>query len=101
MRKSEYPLLAAHIKDAKELAQKTADVSDDGGPCNLDTLTLWIPRLRTDWLEALGIRCYRLGSAVAISATFGMGNKQTRGVEAMADHLGKCGYNASIWYQLD
>lgn len=101
MKRVEVGLLASKITTARRLGQESADAVEDGGTCNCDTLILSIPRIRIDWFEPYGIRAYRLGSHVAISAHFGMANKQQRGVEAMAAHLREQGYPASVWYQMD
>ncbi len=101
MKKTDVGLLASKIATAKRIGQEAADAVDDGGTCNCDTLVLSIPRLRADWFDAYGIRVYRLGSYLAVSAHFGMANKQQRGVEAMASYLQSFGYPASVWYQMD
>lgn len=101
MRKPEAQKFAADLAEARRAGQKAADTIDDGGTCNMDTLTLYAPGARLTTLKAVGVSCYRLGKSIAISGSFGMGDKNTRGVEAMREYLNARGWKTSIWYQMD
>lgn len=101
MKKPQLIELAAHIGDAMRIASVAVEGMDDAGTCNMDTLVLDIPGTQLKSMEALGVKCYRLRSYIAISASFGQAQRNTRGVEAMAEHLKGLGYKAGIWYQAD
>ena len=43
MKKEQLKELAQHVKEAIAEGQKAADTVDDGGTCNMDTPTIYLP----------------------------------------------------------
>lgn len=103
MKKSDLTNLAGDIAEAHRRALLAIADIDDSGTCNLDTLTLKLPRVRLKTLEDMGIDCYDLGGRIGIGGGMGFGqaNRRTCGVRVMMDYLNSLGYNAGIHYQID
>lgn len=101
MKKEQLKELVQHVKEAIAEGQKAADTVDDGGTCNMDTLTIYLPRTRMASMEELGISRYKLRDSFAISCSFGQADKNTKGVRAAADYLKTKGWDAGVWYQMD
>lgn len=101
MKKDALKELAIHVREAIDIGKAAADTVDDGGTCNMDTLTIYLPGARMSTMEELGISRYKLRDSFAISCSFGQANKNTKGVEAARDYLKDKGFDASVWYQMD
>lgn len=101
MKKEALKELAIHVREAIAIGQAAADTVEDGGTCNMDTLTIYLPGTRMSSMQDLGISRYKLRDSFAISCSFGQADKNTKGVRAAADHLKSKGYDAGVWYQID
>jgi len=101
MNKEQLKHLAQDVREARKLGQAAADQVDDGGTCNMDTVTLYLPGTRITSVTAAGIDAYKLTAYIALRCSFGQANKNTAGVRAVADYLKSKGHPASVWYQMD
>ena len=101
MKKKDLPSLVEAIREAMLLAEKVAKETPDQGSCNLDRVMLHLtPRWKAP-LEAEGIKTFELGNALALSASWGMANSNTKACQAAAKHLTDKGFSAYVWYQID
>ncbi|WP_227558969.1 hypothetical protein [Acinetobacter calcoaceticus] len=100
-----YSDLSNHIKQAKEEGKVAADKVEDKGTCNLDKVVLCgLDRVREATLKKAGIDCYKhwsFAGAFVLSGSFGMGDKNTVGVRAMANHLKSIGVDCYVHSQMD
>lgn len=100
-----YQELAQKIQEARIIGKKAADAVEDKGTCNLDKVVIYgLPKVRETSLNNAGINCYKHWShtgAFVLSGSFGMGDKNTVGVEAMSAHLKSLGVDCYIHWQMD
>lgn len=101
MKKEDIKALAQHVTEAIAAGQAAADAVDDGGTCNMDTVTIYLPGTRMAYMKELGVSRYKLRDSFAISCSFGQADKNTKGVQAASAYLKGKGYDASVWYQMD
>ena len=104
-----YLVLACQLKSAVNLA-RLVDLDDDGGTCNFDGMTLYLPRWNQAQIKqaaaaagvgawkrhGFGAGCYVFGTPVQRQA-----NARTRQAEAMRDHMKQQGYQTGMYYQMD
>ena len=112
--KGKYAKLRDDIRKALILGEiaEAADYAKggDGGTCNFDSATLYLPR----WKQALveqaakeaGTRCWKWtgwggGRYVISPHTRCQGSPRTANAEAMCDHFNAVGYTGSVYYQMD
>lgn len=100
-----YIELAKHIDQAYEIGKLAADKVNDGGTCNLDKVVICgLSRVRESTLNNAGINCYKHWSfrgAFILSGSYGQGDKNTVGIQAMADHLKIVGVDCYVHSQMD
>ena len=84
--------------------------TDDGGTCNFDSPTLYLPRWNRKKVEAAaktaGVGCFMWSSFSKRCYVFsvpgvGQGYTRTNAAEAMKDFLKSRGYEAGMYYQMD
>ena len=83
----------------------------DGGTCNFDSPTLYLPRWKKKLVEQAakeaGTRCWKLsgdwwkGCYIICPHTHSQGYPRTKNAEAMNDHFNAVGYTGSVYYQMD
>ena len=113
--KGKYAKLRDDIRKALILGEiaEAADYAKggDGGTCNFDSATLYLPR----WKQALveqaakeaGAHCWKLGYGfwkgffLISPNTHSQGYPRTKNAEAMHDHFKSLGYTASVYYMMD
>lgn len=100
-----YTELANHIDQAKQVGKLAADKVNDDGTCNLDKVVICgLSRVRESTLKNAGINCYKhwsFAGAFVLSGSYGQGNKNTTGIQAMADHLKSVGVDCYVHSQMD
>lgn len=104
-----YAKLAKDLKAALDYgASKMGE--DDGGTCNFDSPTLYLPRWNKDKIKeaakAAGLGCFEWKPYGRTFWTFsvpcaGQGYTRTNAAEAMSAYLGDIGYDAGMYYQAD
>lgn len=104
-----YAKLAADLKAAYEYGKEHMG-TDDGGTCNFDSPTLYLPRWNKEKVKAAvkaaGLRCFEWKPYGRTFWTFsvpcaGQGYTRTNAAEAMSTYLGDLGYDAGMYYQAD
>lgn len=102
---NKYLVLATQINEARVKGKAAADKVEDGGTCNLDKVVLCgLSRVREATLKNAGIDCYKHWSfrgAFVLSGSYGQANKNTIGIQAMADHLKSVGVDCYVHSQMD
>lgn len=95
------------LADARAMAAKVAiENPEDWGTCNLDSVSICLPRFRKSAAEKLGLwTAPWLGAGwftIRIPAeNWGMANRRTRAVETARDVLRSRGYAAYVRYVID
>ena len=107
--KGRYKKLAEDLKEAKAYGMDHAG-DDDGGTCNFDSATLYLPRWNKEKVE-IAAKTAGVGCSVWTSFTkccfifsipgVGQGFRRTKAAEAMHDFLEERGYDAGMYYQMD
>ena len=107
--KGRYKKLAEDLKEAKAYGLDHAG-DDDGGTCNFDSATLYLPRWNKEKVE-IAAKTAGVGCSVWTSFTkccfifsipgVGQGFRRTKAAEAMHDFLEERGYDAGMYYQMD
>ena len=104
-----YKKLAEDLKEALAYGLEHAG-TDDGGTCNFDSPTLYLPRWNRKKVEAAaktaGVGCFMWSSFSKSCYVFsvpgvGQGYTRTNAAEAMKDFLKDRGYEAGMYYQMD
>ena len=104
-----YKKLAEDLKEALAYGLEHAG-TDDGGTCNFDSPTLYLPRWNRKKVEAAaktaGVGCCMWSSFSKSCYVFsvpgvGQGYTRTNAAEAMKDFLKDRGYEAGMYYQMD
>ena len=104
-----YAKLAKDLKAALDYGASKMG-ADDGGTCNFDSPTLYLPRWNKDKIKeaakAAGLRCSEWKPYGRTFWTFsvpcaGQGYTRTNAAEAMSAYLGDIGYDAGMYYQAD
>lgn len=106
-----YAKLATDLKAAYEYG-KAHMGTDDGGTCNFDSPTLYLPRWNKEKVKAAvkaaGLNSFEWkpfkghGSFLVVSVPCaGQGYTRTNAAEAMSKRLGELGYDAGMYYQAD
>lgn len=104
-----YAKLAKDLKAALDYGASKMG-ADDGGTCNFDSPTLYLPRWNKDKIKeaakAAGLRCSEWKPYGRTFWTFsvpcaGQGCTRTNAAEAMSAYLGDIGYDAGMYYQTD
>lgn len=102
---NKYLVLATQINEARAVGRTAADKVNDDGTCNLDKVVICgLSRVRESTLKNAGINCYKHWSFVGafiLSGSYGQGNKNTAGIQAMADHLKSVGVDCYVHSQMD
>lgn len=98
------------IKEANEAA-KSASQTDDGGTCNMDSVTIDFKGWReTDITKLQNMSGIRIGEKLSghwrnsrwiDTEAHGQGNNRTRMVEAAVNKLKEFNIPASVYYQMD
>ena len=105
MSDKKYSLLSKQISEARIIGKLAADKVEDGGTCNLDKVVICgLNRVRESSLSEAGIDCYKhwsFAGAFVLSGSYGQGNKNTVGIQAMADHLKSLGVDCYVHSQMD
>lgn len=105
MERSKYKLLSGLISEAKVKGNEAARKVDDGGTANLDKVVIFgLKGVREKTLKAANIDCYKHWSdagSFILSGSFGQGDKNTVGVEAVKDHLKSNGVDCYIHSRMD
>lgn len=103
-----YEQLTKDLEIAKKEAIVFATMTDDGGTCNFDSLMLSLPRKQHakvfEAVEKAGLRAWHSNfwKAFIISTpVFSQANRRTAQAEIMRDIMKDCGYDASVYYQMD
>ena len=104
-----YAKLAKDLKDAYKYG-KSKMGTDDGGTCNLDSPTLYLPgwdkeKVKTA-AKSAGLGCSEwkpFGRTFWVFSVpcAGQGYTRTKAAEAMSSYLGDVGYDAGMYYQVD
>ena len=106
-----YAKLAADLKAAYEYG-KAHMGTDDGGTCNFDSPTLYLPRWNKEKVKsavkAAGLNSFewtpfgrnRAFLVVSVPCA-GQGYTRTNAAEAMSKRLGELGYDSGMYYQAD
>lgn len=106
-----YAKLAADLKAACEYG-KAHMGTDDGGTCNFDSPTLYLPRWNKEKVKAAvkaaGLNSFewtpfgrnRAFLVVSVPCA-GQGYTRTNAAEAMSKRLGELGYDSGMYYQAD
>lgn len=104
-----YLRLVDDLKAAAEAADPFKDY-DDGGTSNMDAMMLSLPRYEEIKIKAAAKRAGLIASAGRcmkqkiyhiLPPHGGQGYRRTKQAEAMAEVMRACGYEASVWYQMD
>ena len=104
-----YAKLAKDLKAALDYGASKRG-ADDGGTCNFDSPTLYLPRWNKEKIKeaakAAGLRCFEWKPYGRTFWTFsvpcaGQGYTRTNAAEAMSAYLGDIGYDAGMYYQTD
>lgn len=104
-----YKKLAEDLKEALAYGLERAG-TDDGGTCNFDSPTLYLPHWNRKKVEAAantaGVGCFMWSSFSKRCYVFsvpgvGQGYTRTNAAEAMKDFLKYRGYDAGMYYQMD
>lgn len=104
-----YAKLAKDLKAALDYGSSKMG-TDDGGTCNFDSPTLYLPRWNKDKIKeaakAAGLRCFEWKPYGRTFWTFsvpcaGQGYTRTNAAEAMSAYLRDVGYDAGMYYQTD
>lgn len=104
-----YQKLAEDLKAALEYGLEHAG-EDDGGTCNFDSPTLYLPRWKKQMVQtaakAVGLGCSiwkAFSKSVYVFSVPGVGQGYTRtyAAEAMSKFLGELGYDSGMYYQMD
>lgn len=102
---NKYDDLSKKIMEARKVGQAAADKVQDGGTCNLDKVVIYrLPRVRESTLNNAGINCYKhwsFSGSFVLSGCYGQGDKNTVGIQAMADHLKSLGVDCYVHSQMD
>lgn len=105
-----YLKLSEDLRKAAEVGGSVARATDDGGTCNFDAATLYLPGWIGSKVEqaakAAGVGCSEWTLWGSRSFVFslrgaGQGNANTAGAEAMSKALADMGYDAGMYYQMD
>jgi hypothetical protein len=100
-----YEELREKINDARNIGQLAANKVDDGGTCNSDRVVICgLRRVRELTLNNAGINCYKhwsFAGSFVLSGSFGQGDKNTVGIQAMADHLKSLGVDCYVHSKMD
>lgn len=110
MNKNKLEQLRNDLKEARKLALEGISEIKDSGSCNNDSVILYLPRFREEKFHELmnevglcgykttwiGSICYRITPVGC-----GMANKRMKSMIIMVEHLKKCGWDASCFYQMD
>lgn len=106
-----YLKLANDLKAAYEYG-KAHMGTDDGGTCNFDSPTLYLPRWNKEQVKAAvkaaGLNSFewkpfgRQRTFLVVSVPCaGQGYTRTNAAEAMSKRLGELGYDSGMYYQMD
>ena len=110
------PLSGKYLKLAQDLllasrkATEIANIIEDGGSCNFDSCTLYLPGWNSKKVKqaanAAGVGCFVWNFWGSKSFVFPLriaaqGDARSAASEAMRDHLKSMGYDAGMYYQLD
>ena len=106
-----YLKLAKDLKAAYEYG-KAHMGTDDGGTCNFDSPTLYLPRWNKEQVKAAvkaaGLNSFewkpfgRQRAFLVVSVPCaGQGYTRTNAAEAMSKRLGELGYDSGMYYQTD
>ena len=100
-----YKELSKIINDALSLGREAAKSVDDGGSANLDRICISeLPRVQEKTLNNAGISCskhWKWSGTFILSASFGQGNKNTKGLEVALEHMKKNGVDCYMHWQVD
>lgn len=105
-----YLKLSQDLEVAAKKAAVIADILEDGGTCNFDSCTLYLPGWNSKKVEqaahAAGVGCFVWNLWGSKSFVFPMrvaaqANARSAAAEAMRDHLKAMGYDAGMYYQVD
>lgn len=103
-----YRDLAEALKSAVEAARAAVEANpDDGGTCNMDTATIYLPRYDATMVEnagrSAGVYCSKWGKGEyhLVLPVGGQGYRQTVAAEAARDALKALGYSAGVYYMID
>lgn len=105
-----YAKLAEDLKAAAAQGVKVAKITEDGGTCNMDAVSIDLPGWRRAKVEqaakAADVGCFvwnLWGSKRYVFPIGGVGqaNARTAAAEAMRDGLRAAGYNVGMYYQMD
>ena len=105
-----YAKLRADLEAAREVGEKAAALSDDGGTCNFDAVSLFLPRWHVEKVkqaaQKAGCGCfiwnfYGVRRFVFTVTHVGQANKRTACAEAMEKELAAKGYTTTLYCQAD
>lgn len=105
-----YAKLADDLKAAAAQGVKVAQITEDGGTCNMDAVSIELPGWRRAKVEqaakAADVGCFvwsLWGNKRYVFPITGVGqaNARTAAAEAMRDNLRAAGYNVGMYYQID
>lgn len=103
-----YTQLTQTLKTAAEAARKIAEVTDDNGTCNFDSIAVNLKQSAHNKVTAAvslaglncwyceQIKCWIVGVPVPAQA-----NKRTAQAKAMCKVMQEAGYPAGMYYQMD
>lgn len=109
----------AKLRDAIQTALMQGEIAEevvyrqhgDGGTCNVDSPTLYLPRWKEELVERAareaGTHCWKLSSPwwkscyIICPHTYSRGYPRTANAEAMNDYFKAAGYTGSVYYQMD
>lgn len=104
-----YQKLADDLKAALQYGLEHAG-ENDGGTCNFDSPTLYLPRWKRQLVETAakeaGLGCFVWKAFSKSAYVFsvpgvGQGYTRTNAAEAMSQFLGAFGYDSGMYYQMD
>lgn len=109
----------AQLRDAIQTALMQGEIAEevvyrqhgDGGTCNFDSPTLYLPRWKRELVEQAakeaGTHCWKLSGDwwkscyIICPRTHSQGYPRTANAEAMNDYFKAAGYTGSVYYQMD
>lgn len=105
MKNNKYSEMAEIVNEALRLGSEAAAQSDDGGTANLDSICIGgLKGVREITLNNAGISCYKhwsFSGTFVLNASFGQGNKNTKGLSVALEHMKKNGVDCYMHWQMD
>ena len=108
--KGKYAQLAADLRAAADAAFVECSHLHDGGTCNFDAPSLYLPRWNAYEVEraarSAGLRCFDWKICGQKRTLFsvpvpGQGARRTAAAKRMTESLKAAGYDAAMYYQID